>query len=212
MTLPIEILGNEFILHCSGAMFWPKKNILFISDVHLGKVMHFRKNGIALPPNSVHGNFKQLSKVVERFEPETIIFLGDLFHSSINTEFKLFENWSAKINVKIILVAGNHDIINPQYYENININVVSEIVIEKFLLTHHPEERDGFYNFCGHIHPGVRLRGFGRQLLNLSCFFRKSAQLIFPAFGEFTGKYILIPEIDDIVYVITKEDVILISK
>lgn len=212
MTLQIDIHNHNFTLHCSGAMHWPEKEIVFISDVHLGKVMHFRKNGIALPPNSIHGNFKQLTKVVEKFNPKTIIFLGDLFHSSINTEWTLFEDWASQINSNIILVAGNHDIISPQKYIDINIKVVSEITVGTFLLTHHPEERDEFFNFCGHIHPGVKLRGFGKQVLNLSCFFRKPMQLIFPAFGEFTGKYILKPEENDIIYAITKEDVILVTK
>lgn len=212
MTLPIDILEHEFILHCSGSMFWPQKSILFISDVHLGKVMHFRKYGVAIPPNSVDGNFKQLTKVVQHFEPEHIIFLGDLFHSELNIEWNNFEDWTKTIDAKIILVAGNHDIISPTKYYNINVEVVSEICIEQFLLTHHPEEREGFFNFCGHIHPGIRLRGLGRQFLNLPCFFRKPFQLILPAFGEFTGKYILKPDGDDLVYAITKEDVILVKK
>lgn len=212
MTLPIKIAGSGFILHCSGAMFWPEMNILFISDVHLGKVMHFRKNGIALPPNSVYGNFKQLTNVVNKFRPKTVIFLGDLFHSSINTEWHLFEDWTKSIDAKIVLIAGNHDIISPQKYIDINVSVTSELILNNFLLTHVPHERQGYFNFCGHIHPGVRLRGFGRQTLNLSCFFRRTNQLILPAFGEFTGKFILQPENSDIVYAITKEDVILVSK
>lgn len=212
MTLPIKILEHEFILHCSGSMFWPKKGILFISDVHLGKVMHFRKHGVAIPPNSIDGNFKQLTKVVHYFQPANIIFLGDLFHSELNVEWNNFEEWTKTVDAKIILVAGNHDIISPTKYKNINVEVVSEICIEQFLLTHHPEERPDHFNFCGHIHPGIRLRGFGRQFLNLPCFFRKASQLILPAFGEFTGKYILKPESDDLVYAITAEDVILVRK
>ena len=208
MILPIDILGHEFVLHCSGAMFWRTKSILLISDVHLGKVMHFRKHGVAVPPNSVLTNFSKLTKVSEHFEPNHIIFLGDLFHSDINIEWMHFENWTKSIRANIILVEGNHDIIAPHKYSDINVEVVSEIQIEKFLLTHHPDERDGLFNFCGHVHPGVRLRGFGRQFLNLPCFFRKPSQLILPAFGEFTGKHILKPETNDLVYAITKEDVI----
>ena len=45
----IEINNHNFILHPSGAIFWLEKKTLFLADVHLGKVAHFRKNGIAVP-------------------------------------------------------------------------------------------------------------------------------------------------------------------
>lgn len=45
--------------------------------------------------------------------------------------------------------------------------------------------------FSGHIHPGVQLKGKGRQKLRLPCFYQGMKQLILPAFGEFTGLYVL---------------------
>ena len=110
----------------------------------------------------------------------------------------------------MVLVAGNHDIIDQKHYKNLNIEVCSELVVDEFLLTHHPEEREHYFNFSGHIHPGIELRGLGRQSLKLPCFFKKPNQMILPAFGEFTGKYFLIPTEHDCVYAITKEEVILI--
>jgi DNA ligase-associated metallophosphoesterase len=210
MTKTVEINGQNFILHPRGALFWEEQQVLLISDVHLGKVMHFRKNGMALPGNSISKNFEQLDLAVAYFNPKALIFLGDLFHSERNVEWDLFENWVENKNFKIILVAGNHDIINPIYYQKLAIAVCSELIIENFLLTHHPEERIGFYNFSGHIHPGIKLYGVGRQTLKLPCFFKKEHQMILPAFGEFTGQYYLVPTATDCVYAITKEEVILI--
>lgn len=211
MILPITINQCDFILHCSGAMFWQKHNMLLISDVHLGKVSHFRKNGVAVPQNAVSGNYKQLNYVFEHFAPETICFLGDLFHSSLNNEWKLFEKWVATIDARIILIAGNHDIISPAKYDAIGVHVVSEWIVDGFLLTHHPEVRESNFTLCGHIHPGILLHGFGRQWLELKCFFRSQQQMILPAFGQFTGKYILKPSSSDTVYAITKDDVIQIG-
>lgn len=210
MTLPIIINNQNFTLHCSGALFWEEQNILLISDVHLGKVTHFRKHGIALPPDSVKGNFAKLSKVVDFFKPKSVYFLGDLFHSKINSEWELFENWSLYTDAEMVLVAGNHDIISPMEYHNIGIRVHQEIIIDGFLLTHHPEQRDECFNFCGHIHPGILLHGFGRQFLELPCFFQSAVQMILPAFGEFTGKYVLKPAKGNIVYALTKDDVMLV--
>lgn len=208
MSVKISLFDTEFILHCSGAMFWPSRSILLISDVHLGKVSHFRRHGVALPENSVTGNFKKLDKVVDHFGPETIIFLGDLFHNKKNSEWDLFEDWVNRTAARLILVAGNHDVIAQKHYDALDISIYKELIIDHFLLTHHPTEREGLFNFAGHIHPGINLRDLGRQSLKLACFFQHNDQMIVPAFGEFTGKYIMVPKEGDRVWVLTKEDVL----
>jgi len=212
MTLPININGHDFVLHCSGALYWVQKRMLLISDAHLGKVSHFRKYGSAIPGQAMLKNFHKLDNAVDFFSPENICFLGDLFHSTINNEWQLFHDWTQATNLPIVLVAGNHDIISPKKYHDINISIVSEWVLDGFLLTHYPEEREGVFTLSGHIHPAVRLLGRGRQSLKLPCFFRQPFQMILPAFGEFTGTYIMEPGEDDIIYAITKEDVVLIQK
>jgi metallophosphoesterase superfamily enzyme len=71
-----------------------------------------------------------------------------------------------------------------------------------FLLTHHPEEREGFFTLCGHIHPAVELKG--RQAISkLPCFFRTGSQMILPAFGEFTGTFVMTPQQGNAIYAIT---------
>lgn len=210
MIKTTNIKGYDFIMHPTGALFWEAKSILMISDVHLGKVTHFRKHGVAVPENSVLKNFEKMRLAVDFFHPQTVIFLGDLFHSKKNNEWVLFEKWVSETDAKIILVAGNHDVIDQKHYEKLAIEVFSEMTIGKFFLTHHPEERENLFNFSGHIHPGIKLHGTGRQSLKLPCFFQKPNQMILPAFGEFTGNYFLVPAEHDCVYAITKEEVIMI--
>lgn len=194
-------------MHPSGVLFWKEKSMLLISDVHLGKISHFRKFGAAVPQAAVEKNFEMMDEAIDFFQPESIVFMGDLFHSSLNKEWELFEKWAGTIISEIILVAGNHDIISPLKYENIGIRVVSEIQVGGFLLTHHPEEREGFFNFSGHIHPAVRLQGMGRQSVRLSCFFKSDNQMILPAFGTFTGTYVLEPKVNNEVYALTEDEV-----
>jgi DNA ligase-associated metallophosphoesterase len=206
--MEIEIQHNNFTLHPSGAIFWEEQNTLLISDVHLGKIAHFRKHGLAIPENAIWENFKRLDDVIGLFNPYKIIFLGDLFHSKINNEWKLFADWVNQMSAKIILVEGNHDIIEKQHYDELDIEVFPKLIIEEFLLTHHPTQTDQVFNFCGHVHPGIKLNDLGRQSMKLPCFFRKGNQMILPAFGEFTGKYCLNPEENDQVYAIAKDKVI----
>lgn len=191
-----------------GGLFWVEKSLLMISDVHLGKVNHFRKFGAAVPRKAIHKNFVLLDMIVADFQPFQICFLGDLFHSSLNKEWELFENWVGKTPAEIILVSGNHDIIDPEKYRQLNVEIFPELIIDNFLLTHHPEEREGLFTFCGHIHPAVKLHGFGRQKLKLPCFFKSKNQMILPAFGEFTGTYTMNPSKNDEVYAIVEDVVV----
>lgn len=211
MDTSVTIHGQEFVLHPSGVVYWKEEDILIISDVHLGKISHFRKYGSAVPQNAVRGNFERLNRVFEIFQPGRVIFLGDLFHSFINKEWLLFENWSSSVTSQLVLVEGNHDLISPLKYEALGVQLLPELIVRNFLFTHHPETREGVFNFAGHLHPGVKLTGLARQTLRLPCFFKTSRQMILPAFGEFTGKHILSPKKGDQVYVLAEEKVILLS-
>lgn len=208
MIETIYIQDQKFQLHPLGGLFWKEKSLLLISDVHLGKVNHFRKFGAAVPRKAIHKNFVLLDQIVSDFQPFQICFLGDLFHSSLNKEWELFENWVGKTPAEIILVSGNHDIIAPEKYRQLNVEIFPELIIDNFLLTHHPEEREGLFTFCGHIHPAVKLHGFGRQKLKLPCFFKSKNQMILPAFGEFTGTYTMNPSRQDEVYAIVEDAVV----
>ncbi|MFT3793422.1 ligase-associated DNA damage response endonuclease PdeM [Flavobacterium sp.] len=210
MTQSISIQGQTFVMHPSGALYWLEQQLLLISDVHLGKVMHFRKHGVAVPMHPIAKNFLQLDAAVDYFRPESIVFLGDLFHSKKNAEWEMFADWVSQTDARIILVAGNHDIIDQKHYEDLGIAVGNEWLIGVFLLTHHPEEREGFFNFSGHLHPGIELRGSGRQSLKLPCFFRKPNQMILPAFGTFTGRYYLVPTEHDCVFAIANAEVVVV--
>ncbi|WP_297760622.1 ligase-associated DNA damage response endonuclease PdeM [uncultured Muriicola sp.] len=204
----ILIAEQHLVLNPSGVVFWEEEEVLLISDVHLGKVTHFRKYGAAVPQEVILKNFEVLQDSLSLYKPKTICFLGDLFHSSLNKEWQLFETWVLKTPAKILLIAGNHDIISPVKYENLGISLVAELIWGPFLLTHYPEERAGLFNLSGHIHPAIRLSGKGRQSLRLPCFFKNKHQMILPAFGAFTGTHVLKKKGADEVYAIADAMVI----
>jgi DNA ligase-associated metallophosphoesterase len=195
-------------MHPSGCLYWPSQNTVLIADVHFGKVDHFRRNGSALPSQVGLKNFRKLNQILEELQPDEIIFLGDLFHSTQNKDWDRFTAWVNLQQVKMTLIIGNHDIIPPYRFEDLGIKVVTEITFDTLLMTHHPEQKEGLFNICGHLHPGYRLRGEGRQLLKLSCFYKKSHQLVLPAFGAFTGHFLIEPEEDEDVFVVS-EDLVL---
>jgi len=134
--------------------------------------------------------------------------LGDLFHSSLNNEWFLFENWVKKSVLKIILIKGNHDIIPKLKFQQVGIKTYNDLKIEKFLFTHHPKKINDYFVFSGHIHPGVRLAGKGKQIMKFPCFIYNKNQIILPSFGGFTGMHLPKIKNDDQVFVITNKEVI----
>ena len=204
----IVIFNNHFYLHKTGAIFWKEKNTLLLADIHLGKVGHFRKSGIQVP-RKVEGIFyDKISKLKNSLNFSQIIFLGDLFHSSLNNEWFLFENWVKKSVLKIILIKGNHDIIPKLKFQQVGIKTYNDLKIEKFLFTHHPKKINDYFVFSGHIHPGVRLTGKGKQIMKFPCFIYNKDQIILPSFGGFTGMHLPKIKNDDQVFVITNKEVI----
>lgn len=212
MSQTIKINSEEFTLHPSGAICWNSKNMLLIADVHFGKVAHFRKHGSAVPAKVSFKNFEKLDELVTECKPNTICFLGDLFHSKLNNDWNNFVDWVRRTEAKIILISGNHDIIPNYMFEELGITVYNKMRIDGFLLTHHPTEDENDFNFSGHIHPGIRMQGVGRQVLKLSCFYKTERQMILPAFGNFTGKHILEPSQNDAIYAIVEGEVVCVSE
>jgi metallophosphoesterase superfamily enzyme len=140
-----------------------------------------------------------------------LFVLGDLFHSGVNYDVRLFDAWrDVHHSIDINLVKGNHDIMSDEIYSHFEIRLHKKYFLwNRFLFTHKPMDEavqlNGCdYVFCGHVHPGVRLVGKAKQSLSLPCFHFNEKQCTLPAFGEFTGKHIIKPNIKDKVFVISK--------
>ena len=204
----IIIFKNHFYLHKTGAIFWKEKDTLLLADIHLGKVGHFRKNGIPVPRKAEGVFYKKISILKKSLNFSKVIFLGDLFHSSLNSEWFLFENWVKKSLLNIILIRGNHDIIPKIKFKQIGIKTYDDLKIEKFLFTHHPKKTKNCFVFSGHIHPGVKLIGKGKQTMKFPCFIFNYDRIILPSFGGFTGIHTPKIKKHDKVFVITNKEVI----
>lgn len=211
----ITISDQELHLYPSGALYWPGRNTLVISDLHLGKSGHFRKNGIPVPASVNDHNIRKLEIVMKQTDPAAVIFLGDLFHSDYNKEVERFSDWLRKYpDVEFILTAGNHDILPADLYHELSLKLVNELKAGPFIFRHDlkkvitEDKADGLYRITGHIHPGVVLRGKGRQKLRLPCFYFKKHHGILPAFGAFTGSQKVPLKVADSVYAIAGEEII----
>lgn len=204
-NLEVEIEKEKLLLLPQRAIFWPLKRTLIVSDLHLGKAGHFRKNGIPVTKKVHIADLQILHDLLIAHQPEEVILLGDLFHSSHNNEWQDFIDFVDHFDfVKFILVQGNHDIFD-HYPKSLHLTQLLELPPFSFS---HIQEESKYYNLSGHIHPGVRVNGLGRQGMTLSCFYFSNSFGILPAFGQFTGIKKIKPSKSDKVYGIAGDQVI----
>ena len=203
----LTIVDATFVLHPYKSVYWHEEQTLIVSDLHLGKVHHFRKSGIFVPVNAALDNYERLSSILLEFKPKKLLILGDLFHSALNQDWKTFSELRQTFaQIAFDLVLGNHDIIEPKLFERNEIAVHQELRNGPFLFTHHPKNSPE-YNLAGHIHPGVRLVGESKQSLRLPCFFFGKDKGLLPAFGTFTGISLIKPKSEDLVYVVSEDQI-----
>jgi DNA ligase-associated metallophosphoesterase len=212
--LEIIVHNHTFLLLPEKAVFWKKQKALIIADIHLGKATHFRKHGMALPVQSSEKDYELLQKLIEKFLPEKIFFLGDLFHSDYNAEWNRFKNFRMQNStVGFVLIKGNHDVLPVKKYTECNIEVIDKFQHENILLLHENNVTNNkAFTLSGHIHPGIKLKGKGKQTLSLPCFYQKENELILPAFGSLTGLYFIQPEKKEEVYVVAANEVVRLPK
>ena len=175
----------------SRALFLPETKELLICDIHLGKAEYFQQNGIPLTNNSDENNFSRIKKIVEKYSPEKLIILGDLFHSKFSIDETLkekVENLPELLKTNIELILGNHDVgCNIKNLKIFNIRKTKNIIF-----SHEPVnlENNKTLNICGHYHPKLYLKNRGDKL-SFRCFAMDTNEktLYLPAFGDLTGGY-----------------------
>ena len=211
MRMRVVIKGEEFELWPERAVYWKRINTLLLADLHIGKINHFRKAGIPVPTGANDKNIEVLVGLLQQIKPERVICLGDLFHSHYNPEWEVFGEIVKHFKpISFELVLGNHDVMSDHQYERKGIRVYEELLLDGFIFTHHPLESiaENQYNIAGHIHPGVHLRGKGKQAMTLPCFYFGGQQGLLPAFGAFTGLARIYPKKDEQVFVIAEDRII----
>jgi len=205
MMKEVKIFNETLELWPQKAARWKKKNVLFIADLHLGKINHFRRSGIPVPSKANDRNLELLIDLLQFTKPDRVVCLGDLFHSHYNPEWEVFGEVVKHFrNISFELVLGNHDIMSNIQYNRKGILLHDTLRLDPFIFTHHPmsEIEKQCYNIAGHIHPGVNLTGKGKQSVTLPCFYFGECSGLLPAFGMFTGLAKIRPKKEDKVFVI----------
>ncbi len=230
-AFPYRLRGQQLWLSPDRCVYWEEEQSLILSDLHFGKTGHFRKAGIAVPQSVYREDLLRLLCQIQYFRPRRLLVVGDLFHSRENKELALFLKWRDDFpDLGIHLIQGNHDILHESWYAKAAIELSRETLqVGPFSFVHDIEDvqpgedaqlgkdlaargdlaagedvspAGGSYYFSGHLHPGIRLRGMGKQSLQFPCFYFGSDYAVLPAFGRWTGTVSIDPAPKDNVFAI----------
>ncbi len=216
MTKPLlyKLNNNHFWLSAERCIYWEEKRTLFLADLHAGKTGHFRKAGIPVPQKIFREDLHRLVSQVLFFKAERLMVLGDLTHSRSNRELELFRRWRLDLSLlHVVLIKGNHDILDDSWYQDTNIEIVHERLVEDHFCFQHDSEmvvidEEVWFAFTGHVHPGIHIRGMGKQSLRFPCYYFTEDICVMPAFSQFTGLSPVKPGPTHQVFAIVEKEII----
>ena len=209
----IDVAGERLRLLGERAVYWERAQTLFVADPHFGKAAAFRAAGVLVPRGTTTETLARLSSAVARTAASRIVFLGDFLHAKegrVPESLRTINEWRvAWRSVDMLLVRGNHDARAGDPPRELEIRCENAPVVDApFVFAHHPRASEAGYVLAGHIHPGVRLSGAGREHSRLPCFWFGASVGVLPAFGEFTGLATVEPAEGDRVWVVADQDVL----
>ena len=174
------------------AVHWMRERTVFVADVHLGKAATFRAGGVPLPRGATGGDLDRLARLFKATGARRLVVLGDFLHAragrvpALDASFRAWRDAHAEVDID--LVRGNHDAHAGDPPPEWGIRCVDDpYALPPFLGCHHPVAPPTGYALCGHIHPGVTVRGAAEESVRLPCFVLGRRRAILPAFGRFTG-------------------------
>lgn len=180
------LAGAALEARSSGALWWPDRRVLVVSDLHLGKSERMvRLGGAMLPPYETRDTLARLDAEIAGLRPRAVICLGDSFDDVAVAEGLAEEAvlWLSRLMAgrRWIWIEGNHDP-GPVGLSGTHLAELPEPP----LVFRHIARPGASGEVSGHYHPKAVVNARGRRV-SRPCFLFDSDRVILPAFGTYTG-------------------------
>lgn len=183
--LEFTFCGERLRAFGSGALHWPRRRLLAVADLHLGKSERMaRTGGSLLPPYETMETLSRLAADAKKAQPETVLCLGDSFDDALagalpaDAECALREIADGR---QWIWISGNHD---AETTRTDGIQAASC----RFppLEFRHVASPGADCEISGHYHPKIAISAKGGRVVR-PCFLVDGRRVILPAYGLYTG-------------------------
>lgn len=188
--MPARFGGKTWLLDAAGTAYLPEADWLVVSDLHLEKGSYLRCYGNPVPQLDSQATLHRLSRIINDYQPEVVICLGDSFHDTDSVS--RMQDADKALLASLIRqvprwcwVLGNHD---PAIPESVGGERHARLLQDTVGLCHEPEAHwpAAEYQLIGHFHPKARIRQ-GRHVYRGKSFLIGQKLMIMPAFGQYTG-------------------------
>lgn len=183
----IRVNGECLVALQGGALLWPDREALIVSDMHLEKGADFARRGAPLPPYDTRTTLSRLGALIARHAPKHVISLGDAFHR-VDSEAGMDGEDAARLETMTraahwTWIVGNHDPAPPKRFSG---DVAIAKRMGRLVFRHEPQPAPSPGEVAGHLHPCARVRtDIGGQ--RRRCFVTDGDRLILPAYGAYAG-------------------------
>jgi uncharacterized protein len=180
-SYPFTFAGRPLMALPSGALHWPDRQLLIVSDLHLGKSERLaRRGGSLLPPYETRETLTRLSDDLDCTRARSLISLGDSFDDLTAAE-SLDDTDSMTLATLMAgrdwtWVEGNHDAGTFTLGGTHRAELTLGPIALRHIATRQTPE------ISGHYHPKARVGSTVRR-----CFLIDQHRIILPAYGAYTG-------------------------
>ena len=185
---PLHVADERLMLDPMGALYWPARHLLVVSDLHLEKGSAQAARGSLLPPWDSKVTLDRLALLMRRYRPTTIVMLGDSFDDD-GGSVRLAAEEQARLRAmteaaRFVWVLGNHDPAPPPGFR---VEPTAAHAVGPFLFRHEAAPAAaGIIEICGHHHPKAAMVTRAAHVTR-PCFVTDSRRVMLPAFGAYTG-------------------------
>ena len=169
-------------LSADRALYLHAERTLVIADIHWGYAFSHRRVGNLLPMWGNEEIAQRLRRLLRRYAPERMIWLGDSLHTPAAAEFA--ENFLRDLNgVETIVVKGNHDRAWTRADRH-------DYRLGSFYFHHGDRARElqaDEVEIIGHIHPAMSWSDGAGMRVKVPALVHGPRRIILPSFSEWSA-------------------------
>jgi putative SbcD/Mre11-related phosphoesterase len=193
-------LSNGLWITNERCVVMKRRQVAIISDLHIGLESVLEASGLHLPHIQTDSMKASIQHIIERYQPQQFIILGDLKHEFSRN---LTQEWSEVKRLleilqergKVVLIKGNHDNYLATIASKMGIDLVEQYELDGVTFSHGHLPTNSRPLVIGHEHPSIRLFDPIGAYVKMPCYIHLPREqiLIIPAFSplvsgtDFTG-------------------------
>lgn len=165
-----------------------------IGDLHLGYESALEEEGMFIPRINTESIRDSLNRIIDDYEPERIVLLGDIKHDFKRSSYQAREDVRSIIKLveeaaEAVVIKGNHDNFLQNILSGLGVTALDHIDIMGFRLEHGHVDSGVRPVIIGHEHPSIRIPGELSGSMKLQCYVwaEKEGVIVIPPFSPFAS-------------------------